>query len=651
MLRIRTWQPELAGALLTLLSAIVLYGCGGGGGGGGGPTGTPIADTAQAYWNAEAAARWAFEVSDTRPGHPASRSNLVTVAGTTTVGGTLATRFAHTSSLTDTQPGEELRYYDGAAIRVTGGLSLDPALPPVSGSYAELPAPLVGGVPITVLDRTESFDIDGDGIADPIRIVAVVTLGTEAGRSVPAGDFSNVLRAVTEVTATVTSSLLGQPISATAIETVWYAPGVGPIERRFVDPNFTAPTNVATERLSGVSLVALKAGTVPGIVALDSIGAGTSSELAGIPAIATDGTNVLVVSRAVDSLGSSVSLVGALLGPDGNAIAQPTLVGASSGGYLQLRSAAVFDGQNYQVFGVRPDGVMVGQRVSGAGAVLGPSLGTPVPGIASGSIGAFAAASSGSEVLLVWQRFDGASPGSPWLTEGQVIDRGGNSASAVFSLGRGEASLDVAWSSGRYLIAAGIGGSLWTARVDAAGALQPPASWQALAAGSASFGLTDPKVVAHPDGFLIGWNAWDQAPNVVGGSRLAARRMSVDGVALDAADIAIDATSTPDRSAVALAGGSAGLLAGWVVGYVFDPTPSANRARGVRAAWAAGPPAFGAPASYATSVTASGQPRNAYPVAAAAGGNFVFAWLEDRQSGATPSDRVVATFVYPRAVR
>jgi len=634
-----------------------LLGACGGGGGDEAPPPAPvvvIADTAEAYWNAEPAARWVFDVTDSRPGYPARRVNMVTVAGTTTFDGKTVTRFSHSSSIVDAQPEEELRYFDGSSIYVTGDLSDDPSAPLI-GSFAELPAPLVADVPTTVLDRSESFDEDNDGLPDfTLRLEVTVVLGTEASRTVPAGTFSNLVRARTEATVTVTIVELKESFSITSAQTAWYAPGVGIIRRELVDPDpdLVAPNNVVVEELSGLSLAAVKAGKVPGFVALDAIGAGNSSDPAGIPSMASDGTNVLVVSRATDPSGvaQSASLVGAILAPDGSVAATRTLVETSPGSYLQLRSAAAFDGLNYQAFWVRPDGVLVGQRLSAAGERLGPAAGLPVPDVASGSIGPVAAASDGTNVLLVWQRFDGAG----WLTEGRVLDRDGLGASPIFSLAPGDADISVARSGAGYLVAraSSSGGPVGFVRVSDTGELVD-AIWRDLA-GSGPY-ATDPRVTAHPDGFLVGWTSWASPPNAGIENLILSRRVAFNGTVLDAADIVIDGNPVAGRFGFALTTSAQGLFAGWVKDLTLDPMQSADRARAALAPWIPGTTAFDNPASYWGSYWYTAPdlvpPPDAYPVVVAAGDRFMMAWLENLQSLATPSDRVVATIVYPPAAR
>lgn len=642
---------------LRLLAAgavsLLLWGCGGGGGGDG-SSAIVIAETAKAYWNDEAAGRWAFVQTDLRPGGASGRINLVTVSGTQTVGQVVATRFVHSSSLFDDESVDELRYFDGQAIRAVG--EIDIGTGPIPGSYAELPAPMLDGVPTTVLDQSASVgDIDFDGVPDAGRLLIVTTLGTEATRTVPAGTFSNVVRARTEITVTITLSFVKQTVTVTGVMTTWYAPGVGPIRREFIDPDpdLRAPNNVAYEELSGVSIAALEAGVVPGYVALDGIGAGGDSDQAGMPSIASGGERILVASRGVDA-GGAAGLYGAILGTDGAEISRRTLVEPSTGSYLQMQSAAAFDGQNFQAFWVRPDGVLVGQRVSVDGTVLGTAGGTPVVVGGAGSIARIAAASDGNAVLLVWERKDSNS-----VLEGAIVDRNG-STTATVALGSGQDDeLAAAWSSGTYLVTRRSGltpsDAIRFARVSPAGAVTPPAGtsadpiWSPIPIESTH--RTGVRVVARADGFFVGWASWNEPPNPGVSSTLRGRRIGSDGSLPDAASVPIDPVPVAGREqGVALASGGSGLLAGSVSEWTLDRLLTADRARAVRAPAAAGAPSFGDAAPYWYTGSGTDAP-DLWPVAVGVGNSFVFAWLENRQSGAATSDRVLATFVHPPASR
>jgi len=451
----------------------------------------------------------------------------------------------------------------------------------------------------------------------------------------------------------ITLSQSKQSESATGIATTWYAPQVGPIRREYVDPEFEAPNNVAYEELSGVSVAAVKAGTVPGYVLLDDLGAGTSDE-AGKPAVAASADRLVVVSRAVDNIGQA-SLAAAIVAADGTPLARRTLVAASSGTFVQKLSAAVWDGQNFQAFWVRPDGVLVGQRLAPDGTVLGAPTGDPVASVGAGSIQALAAASDGNRVLLVWQRFsiDGTK------LEATVVERSGVAGSLIdLGLGVMDVALDTTWSSGRYLvtrISSTLGSdSLMFARLDAAGTVQAADSvtgpWTTLPTEGTH--RTDPRVVAHPDGFLVGYTSWNAPPMAWEPSRLMGKRVDAAGAVLDAAGVLIDGPLTGRGSGAALASGASGLFAGWLTAErILDPLASANLVRGVRAPAVAGAPVFGAAASLWYSGADANSAAAVWPAAMTVGNNVVIGWLEDRESPTTPSDRVRGTFMFPPAAR
>ncbi|HMN66693.1 MAG TPA: hypothetical protein PKB08_16935 [Burkholderiaceae bacterium] len=618
-------------ALAAAAVVLLLWGCGGGGGGG--TTATVIADTATAYWNDEAIGRWAFVQTDNRPGAASGRVNLVTVGTKTTIDGKSVVEFNQSSSLVDGAEGVELRYFDGRAIYDFG--AFDPSTgTPIGDSFVELPAPLLDGVPTTVLDQTGPFgDVDFDGRPDTLRLVIVTTLGAEASRVVPAGTFSNVVRARTVFTATITFSSLGTSVSANSTLTSWYAPGVGPIRREYVDPN----GDLAFEELSGVSLAAVKAGIVPGFAALDALGAADSNP-AGIPSIATDGSNVLVVSRSAGA--SSPSVAGAILAADGSTVWSGTVFAGGPETYLQLRTAAAFDGAAYQVFWARPsDGALVAQRVAPGGGLLGPAAGTDVvPG--SSSVSLIDAASNGSGLLVAWQRYDGTR--SAHVIEAAMVDRTGTVVSPIVDLdavsGTGAEGLSVAWSGGRFLIARTSGGQVSYRSADGATGALLDSGWQPLPAGGTD--NLGARVAAHPDGFAVGWLSRTSMQ-----TQLLGRRIGADGSVLDAADFAIDPVYR-DRTSFALASGTQEVVAAWTHdGYYPD---TAQRAAASRAALASGVPAFGAVQSTWYTQPNPESWRLQYAAATAPAGWLAIAMLQNHDAA---PDRVVATFVHPPAVR
>lgn len=620
-------------ALAAAGAALLLFGCGGGGGGG--TAATVIADTASAYWNDEATGRWAFVQTDNRPGALSGRINLVTVGTKTVIDGNSVVEFNQSSSLVDGLEGVELRYFDGRTIYDFG--AFDPSTgTPIGESFVELPAPLLDGAATTVLDETVSFpasSYDNDALPETLRLTITTTVGAEAARAVPAGSFSNVVRARTEIRATITLSGLGSSGTATSTLTTWYAPGVGPIRREYVDPD----RYVAYEELSGVSLAAVKAGIVPGFVALDALGAADSNP-AGIPSIATDGSNVFVVSRSAGA--SSPSVTGAILAADGSSVWSGTVFTAGPETYLQLHTAAAYDGEAYQVFWSQPsDGALVVQRVAPGGGVLGPAAGTVVvPG--SSSVSLIGTASNGSSLLVAWQRYDGTL--SAHVIEAAMVDRTGTVASPIVDLdavsGTGATDLSVAWSAGRFMIARTSGSQVSYRIADGITGALLDSGWQPLpAGGSDNLGA---RVAAHPDGFAVGWLSRTAMQ-----TQLLGRRVGGDGSVLDASDFAIDAVYR-DRTSFALASGAQDVIAAWTHDtYDLD---TARRAAASRAALAPGVPAFGAVQSTWYTQPTTDSWRLQYAAAAAPAGWLAIAMLQNRESA---PDRVVATFVHPPATR
>jgi hypothetical protein len=231
-----------------------------------------------------------------------------------------------------------------------------------------------------------------------------------------------------------------------------------------------------------------------------------------------------------------------------------------------------------------------------------------------------------------------------------VNRNGQNIPGGSFSLPTGEADIAVARLGPDFLIARASpsGSAVSFVRVGSTGTLVDN-DWIELA-GSGPY-ATDPRVTPHPDGVLVGWTAWNAARPAGIENRIVSRRIRFDGAVLDTTDVAIDPNPVTGRFGFALTGSTQGLFAGWVKDLTLDPMQTADRARAVRAPWVPGAPSFGTPGSYWYTTPNLQPPPDSYPVAVAAGDRFVMAWLENLQSATTPSDRVVATIVYPPAAR
>ena len=84
------------------------------------------------------------------------------------IAGRTVRQFVHGASLFEPGPETEYRYFDGLSIRSVAPEGIE-GLFPAGADYPELPGPLVAGLERTLIDQSESEDIDGDGRPDTRR--------------------------------------------------------------------------------------------------------------------------------------------------------------------------------------------------------------------------------------------------------------------------------------------------------------------------------------------------------------------------------------------------------------------------------------------------------------------------------------------------
>ena len=73
-------------------------------------------------------------------------------------------------------------------------------------------------------------DLDGDGTNEKADLVSIVTVKGFENVTVPAGTFSNCARVETQATVTVIMSSNGAKVTKEPTQTMWFAPGVGPVK-------------------------------------------------------------------------------------------------------------------------------------------------------------------------------------------------------------------------------------------------------------------------------------------------------------------------------------------------------------------------------------------------------------------------------------
>jgi hypothetical protein len=385
--------------------------CGGGGGGGSsvppGPTVTgngsaPNAgpgDT-MAYFPLAAGNQWLYNSTDSSTNTPSLIFDVTAaVNGTTTIQGQLATIVTHTNSSTATAPIDQYYASSGGGITVLG--TTDPAdtITPLIIPYPQLLFPVNTGTVSSITGKNLTFGKDAAGNAIKLNFTqTIVNSGLETV-SVPAGTFANAMRQVTTISGTALDGSQSIPVSGT--DTVWFAPGVGQVKEISV-ANASGTTITTTFDLKGFVVNGQSHGFGPPNVLTEP-----STNLADFgAAVASDGTNFLLVTHHSPTTGSTQNWVGTLFAPDGTIIKTFDITPPINpvAATTQLAVAA-FDGSNYLVVyvpdlntGGQPD-TLNAVRISPSGTILGPPI-TVVQAVAAGS--SCALSFDGTNYLLVY---------------------------------------------------------------------------------------------------------------------------------------------------------------------------------------------------------------------------------------------------------
>lgn len=177
---------------------------------------------------------WSFQGTDTTTGQPPiAYSNLATVSETKSVGGVLTTVFSQTNPLNE---GTAVEFYytkDSRGLTFHGNNDVTDTLTAQLVPYRTLRFPLGTGSAFEEIDRKGlnfGQDLDGDGTSEKADLLSIVTVKGFENVLVPAKTFSNCARVETRITVTVIASSNGATESVQVTQTMWFAPGVGPVK-------------------------------------------------------------------------------------------------------------------------------------------------------------------------------------------------------------------------------------------------------------------------------------------------------------------------------------------------------------------------------------------------------------------------------------
>jgi FG-GAP-like repeat len=177
---------------------------------------------------------WQFQGTHSETGQPTVQfSNTMTVNGTKPVGAVITTILAESNPL-NSGVAEEVYYLkDSRGILNYGNTDLGPLSPKLI-PYREILFPLHLGVTSEVVNKKSlnyGQDLDSDGKNETADVLSEVTVEAFEDVTVPKGTFANAAIVVHKTTITVFSSAGLGSVKVVGIQTVWFAPGVGPIKR------------------------------------------------------------------------------------------------------------------------------------------------------------------------------------------------------------------------------------------------------------------------------------------------------------------------------------------------------------------------------------------------------------------------------------
>jgi hypothetical protein len=178
---------------------------------------------------------WTYQGTEQSTGQPpVSYSNAATIAGTKMVNGVLTTVLSQTNPLNSDRSIDSYYTEDSRGVTFHGDNDTPDVLTPQLVPYLSERFPLGTGSSFEEVNRKGldfGEDLDGDGKNEKIDILSIVTVLGFESVSVPAGLFPNCAKVETTNTLKAIASSNGATVSLIVDQTVWYAPGVGPVKR------------------------------------------------------------------------------------------------------------------------------------------------------------------------------------------------------------------------------------------------------------------------------------------------------------------------------------------------------------------------------------------------------------------------------------
>jgi len=186
-------------------------------------------------------------------GSPLSFNDDVTISGTTVVNGAVVTVFSQTNADGSGQALDNYYLKESTGVMNYGDNDPSDTVTARIVPYPEIRFPLAAGASFVQVDRgglDYGSDLDGDGKNEHFNIRSVVKVAGFESVTTPAGTMAACARIETTATLTLIASSNGAQVTATGIQTNWFAPGVG-IIKTMSSVTVAGQTQTETLDLSG----------------------------------------------------------------------------------------------------------------------------------------------------------------------------------------------------------------------------------------------------------------------------------------------------------------------------------------------------------------------------------------------------------------
>jgi FG-GAP-like repeat len=200
---------------------------------------------------------WQFQGTHAETGQPtAPFSNTITVNGTKLIGTVMTTVLAESNLLNSGVAEEDYSLKDSRGFLNYGDNDPADTLTPKLIPYRDLLFPLNLGVTSETVNKKsvdfgQDLDLPPDGKNETADVLLQVTVEKFEDVTVPKGTFTNAVKIVHKSTLTAFSSSGFGSATVIGTQTIWFAPGIGPVKRTIEIQDVTNQvTESSTEELT-----------------------------------------------------------------------------------------------------------------------------------------------------------------------------------------------------------------------------------------------------------------------------------------------------------------------------------------------------------------------------------------------------------------